>query len=602
MECPTQGYIRLIDQREETIAMGSSLQLKPGENGFPPRPSVCASVRQCLSVCSAVPPKISRRFFAIHKRHSTITLKRKNVLAVCSIFLFLWSVHTWKYSTSEADVAVLQRDAMLVARDEWEASISPDSIDTIQMVDDSIIMIPEMTQLQQMATPRLAEMYQRNINNLQIFCPVKDVFGGTHNGWAVCSTAQLNPCVVYLITTNPGQSDFLDEIKSRWGCQVHKIAEKDCTDKSLNRIKQEEVIDIFAIDVDGSEVFLLNHMLTMGLTEKIKQLQVTFHSDAEGRLNNKEYMDRLAVHRQLLHDGFRTYHHTRNSQCTHCDAPHRPGCATLNMMRPSHVKAPIVLPTDHALRNLTSNKLHWMYHRFLQTTQTFCKKLIPAGNVGRGTWEVCDDQPYSPALPCLVYSFGTADDWAFDSEMANKFGCEVHSFDPRYQNTIPDDQDKTGDLKTMTSDLVPGHAGAGTVFYHHVALWDKDTELRRPDGQTWTANTLSTIKKKLRHLKRQLDVLRIDIDSSEWTVLPSLVISGTLRHVKQLFLELHGDSDDGGEVYRHRLSVLRQLHDIGFRSFWAQPNPESQNQFKSSVTGTQVTKVYQLNLINIYVP
>ncbi|XP_033756735.1 uncharacterized protein LOC117339316 isoform X2 [Pecten maximus] len=524
------------------------------------------------------------------QRHSTITVRKKNVLLVCFILLLIWTFHSFE---NEHEIAPSNVDESGI-KAIWEFNAIPETFGQVQMVDDSIVMIPERSQLELLALPRLEELYKRNLNNLQIFCPVKTVFGGTHDGWNVCSTEQRKKCVVYLITSNPNPSSFLAELSSIWGCQVFKIEQKDCNENTLRQISDKhKSIDIFAVDVDDSEAILLQRMMSLGVVNRIKQLLVTFHGDMEGNLNAKQYQDRLALQRDLLHQGYRIFHRTRNTQCTHCDKTPRPGCVTLSMMLPSQVKAPLVIPSETYLGNLTSNQLNRFYHRYLLTTQTFCKKLSPMGSHGRGGWEVCADKPYSPTVPCLIYSFGSADDWAFDSAMANHFGCEVHSFDPRYQNTKSNGNG--------TSDMVPSNNRAGAVIYHSGALWDRNTNIRRPDGQIWTGVTLKTIKKKLRHLNKQLDVLRIDIDSSEWKVLPSLISSGLLRQVKQLLLELHGDVDDGGDQYHQRLLVLRNLHDIGFRSFWALAKPDDRDQFMSTFTKTKVTKIYQLNLINIYV-
>ncbi|XP_021352281.1 uncharacterized protein LOC110449626 isoform X2 [Mizuhopecten yessoensis] len=363
------------------------------------------------------------------QRHSIITVRKRPVLLLCMVMMLMWTFHLFDHEIPQnvdSDVESFE------VRKLWEFDAGPETFGQVQMVDDSIVMIPEKWQLEVLALPRLAELYKRNLNNLQIFCPVKTVFGGTHDGWTVCSTEQQNKCVVYLITSNPGPSNFLSELKSIWGCHVNKIDQKNCTEKTLQRISAEKVIDIFAVDVDDSEAILLERMLALGVISKVKQLLVTFHGDMEGQLNARQYQDRLTLQRNLLHLGYRIFHRTRNTQCTHCDKVPRPGCVTLNMMLPSQVKAPIVIPPEHILGNLTSNQLNRYYHRYLLTTQTFCKKLSPMGDIGRGGWEVCIDEPYSPAVPCLVYSFGTADDWAFDSALANHFGCEVHSFDPRY--------------------------------------------------------------------------------------------------------------------------------------------------------------------------
>ena len=63
------------------------------------------------------------------------------------------------------------------------------------------------------------------------------------------------------------------------------------------------------------------------------------------------------------------------------------------------------------------------------------------------------------SLPCLVYSFGIANQWEFDDTMADR-GCEVHSFDP------------TG--STMAVHLAHAHP-TGRVHFHP---WGLSTDLR----------------------------------------------------------------------------------------------------------------------------
>ena len=43
---------------------------------------------------------------------------------------------------------------------------------------------------------------------------------------------------------------------------------------------------------------------------------------------------------------------------------------------------------------------------YTQQVQVTCASIERLGKITDGGWEVCEDSPYKPAAPCLVYSFG----------------------------------------------------------------------------------------------------------------------------------------------------------------------------------------------------
>jgi hypothetical protein len=80
-----------------------------------------------------------------------------------------------------------------------------------------------------------------------------------------------------------------------------------------------------------------------------------------------------------------------------------------------------------------------------------------------------------------------------------------------------------------------------------------------------------------------IDVLKMDIEFSEWEALPEMLQSGFLADkVKQLAVEIHFDADDSLEIFRERISVLKALESNslfshinygGFVRFSSRPNP-----------------------------
>ncbi|KAK7474082.1 hypothetical protein BaRGS_00034688 [Batillaria attramentaria] len=159
------------------------------------------------------------------------------------------------------------------------------------------------------------------------------------------------------------------------------------------------------------------------------------------------------------------------------------------------------------------------------------------GKVGDGGWEVCDDYAYRPVEPCIVYSFGIKNDFSFDDDVAKLYGCHVYSFDPS--------------MGVNSSDRSPN------VHFYNVGLGGKGGQL--PAG-------IPT--------QKPIDIVKMDIEHSEWLALPEMVRTGELFKVRQLLVEFHLHGGDNQEEVRGRLPVLKQLEDLGFRLFHTHLNPE----------------------------
>jgi len=111
-----------------------------------------------------------------------------------------------------------------------------------------------------------------------------------------------------------------------------------------------------------------------------------------------------------------------------------------------------------------------------------------------GAWDLCWDF-WDKQTPCVVYSYGLADDSSFDQHIA-ELGCTVHSFDPTI-NWIPQNKKitfhKTG-LSDVDSDSFWGTPMGGSV------------------PELWQVRTLSTTMQTLGH--NQLHYLKFDVEVS----------------------------------------------------------------------------------------
>ncbi|KXJ28275.1 Actin-binding Rho-activating protein [Exaiptasia diaphana] len=155
---------------------------------------------------------------------------------------------------------------------------------------------------------------------------------------------------------------------------------------------------------------------------------------------------------------------------------------------------------------------------FLATQGTICKKIQRIGGAPDhrpygpdGAWDVCFDVDVG-LVPesCIVYSFGIGKDFSFDDGMAHH-GCKVYSFDPTIGK-----QD---------------YQHAQRVYFFNTGLADHDQEGNGkvavdPPFSEWKTRTLASVIKDLNHSEIVIDIVKMDIESSEWSSLYQMLQDG----------------------------------------------------------------------------
>ncbi|CAL1537193.1 unnamed protein product [Lymnaea stagnalis] len=164
-----------------------------------------------------------------------------------------------------------------------------------------------------------------------------------------------------------------------------------------------------------------------------------------------------------------------------------------------------------------------------------------------GNYHVCQDEPYVIKPPCLVYSFGIANDFSFDDALGN-LSCTVASFDPSMH----------------TKD----HVRSPHVSFYNMGMGAINTNSFVPnkdsyvkDDQKWKIRTLKGAMAELGHQNRVLDVLKIDIEYYEWAVLDNMFETDLLKNIRHLLIEYHlfpNRPDKGDYVYHYhvRLKII----------------------------------------------
>ncbi|XP_057368021.2 uncharacterized protein LOC130689022 [Daphnia carinata] len=171
-----------------------------------------------------------------------------------------------------------------------------------------------------------------------------------------------------------------------------------------------------------------------------------------------------------------------------------------------------------------------------------------------GAWPPVTKKEFSE---CLVYSFGIKNEWSFDEAM-EALGCRVYAFDPSMNRSRHDHTSK--------------------IHFYDLGLSDRDEQ--RLDSKTnWTMKSLDSIYHNLLgHGGQIIDYLKIDIEGDEWIVLPQILSSGMMDHVRQMGVEIHLLPPTGSHTLdevQGNIKTLKSLEDYGLVRFDSKFNPWS---------------------------
>jgi FkbM family methyltransferase len=191
-----------------------------------------------------------------------------------------------------------------------------------------------------------------------------------------------------------------------------------------------------------------------------------------------------------------------------------------------------------------------------------------------GGWCIC---PSRTSRGTVVYSFGVGADISFETQIIDKYGAQVHAFDPTPKS-----------IRWIEARALP----AGLTF-HPVGLahfdgqarfslpradfisysMDEQTGSGEPADPTLSADIvtadvqrLGTIMKRLGH--ESIDILKMDIEGAEYSALTDILDSDVRPN--QILVEFHYQHADRDAVQR-TLQTVEALHRAGYRAFHRSP-------------------------------
>ncbi|XP_064105015.1 uncharacterized protein LOC135214614 [Macrobrachium nipponense] len=175
------------------------------------------------------------------------------------------------------------------------------------------------------------------------------------------------------------------------------------------------------------------------------------------------------------------------------------------------------------------------FYSWLSSPETDCRKLVRfGGTYCRKTVDsdknVCLD-PDVALKPrnCTVYSFGIGHDTSFD-DMSNDFGCDVFMFDPTINKS-----DVSSQLLKKQKFFHVGISSKNYTLLHNVTYVDSG------GGEVIVGkyNTYDEIRKLVGHTNQVVHYLKVDIENTEWDVIPYLSRKGLWPGIMQIAIEVH---------------------------------------------------------------
>ena len=220
-----------------------------------------------------------------------------------------------------------------------------------------------------------------------------------------------------------------------------------------------------------------------------------------------------------------------------------------------------------SLRNFVKYQIRQFRLRREQLLTSVACTLTKPGGADRG-WMVCSD-----VIPRggIAYSFGVGANTSWDVAMIEQFGVEVHAFDPTPESIAWVARQQLPEKFHFHDYGIA--AFDGTLNFYppkkpgRMHFSQDRQKYNRPDQVTIPGRVLrlSSIAQQLGHSR--IDVLKMDIEGTEFDCLPDLLQSGI--EIGQLLVEVHYHHPT--RTFDEGMRLVRQIEAAGFVCFDISP-------------------------------
>lgn len=196
------------------------------------------------------------------------------------------------------------------------------------------------------------------------------------------------------------------------------------------------------------------------------------------------------------------------------------------------------------------------------------RKKLTLGNL-HADWTIDPDQINQNSI---VYSFGIGHDISWDLALIERFGCQIHAFDPTPRSL---DWIKVQKISSLfrVNPVGLAHFDGSILFYppkdpkhvSHSFVYQADNSIEPIELKV---ETLQKIAQNLNH--NRIDILKIDIEGAEYEVIHHL--KSNPFPVRQLLIEFHHRNPQFGIAKTK--TAIKTLKSMGFKIFSVSPSGE----------------------------